>query len=571
MHSIQTRITALTVLAVLITALVFGGAAVWSSKLGSDRNSVEKLDLLCGDRKKTIDAYLNSIRQSVETVSRYTDESLDSAPLAEGGVDVSPEERTPQQQETLDRCLTAHVADVERVFRSVASHTSGVSTYYYRLSPEVSLTVPGFFYAREEGDEFRYISPMDITAYDAADAENVGWYYFPVMQGRPVWRDPYLSGELNVRMISYSTPVCEAGTCVGVIGMEILYDTLVSQINELRVYDTGFAWLADAEGRIIYHPFYGTDRNMADIEPQLESTVALLKQENSGGEMLRYRHSSGQERQLSFTTLSNGMKLFVAAPVSEINAGWTRLLSIFFVVAVLLLAVFTAAMLLVSRRIVKPLQLLTTASKRLAAGDYDVDLDYSRNDEVGVLTGSFQQMRDRMKALITDLNSRANTDSLTGIRNKSAYDVFAARLDEQIAQAGEDDPPAFAIVMFDCNSLKEINDAYGHDNGDIYLQTVCRMICRVFAHSAVFRLGGDEFAAVLQNADYEDREALLVRYDREVAALNSSVTDPWDRVDAAKGMSEFRPGEDSGSAVVLQRADDLMYEEKRRLKAAGMS
>ena len=54
--------------------------------------------------------------------------------------------------------------------------------------------------------------------------------------------------------VSYITPIYKAGALVGVLGMDIPFDTMVSQISALKVYDTGFYALYDASGTILYHP-----------------------------------------------------------------------------------------------------------------------------------------------------------------------------------------------------------------------------------------------------------------------------------------------------------------------------
>ena len=122
---------------------------------------------------------------------------------------------------------------------------------------------------------------------------------------------------------------------------------------------------------------------------------------------------------------------------------------------------------------------------------------------MGRLTNTFKRLSGHMKDHINDLNKRAYVDALTSVRNKGAYAAHRGPA-EQITWTGQ--PSEFAIGMFDCDNLKLINDQYGHDKGDVYLKTACRLICRVFQHSPVFRIGGDEFAVILQNDDYENRE-----------------------------------------------------------------
>lgn len=87
--------------------------------------------------------------------------------------------------------------------------------------------------------------------------------------------------------------------------------------------------------------------------------------------------------------------------------------------------------------------------------------------------------------------------------------------------------------MFDCNWLKEINDAYGHERGDIYLRATSHAICETFTHSPVFRLGGDEFATLLQGSDYKHRDELLQAFDKKTEEVAATVSHPWEKVDVA--------------------------------------
>ena len=179
---------------------------------------------------------------------------------------------------------------------------------------------------------------------------------------------------------------------------------------------------------------------------------------------------------------------------------------------------------------------------------------------MGILTKSFQQLVDHLQVYISDLNSKVYKDALTGVKNKGGFDISARKLNDTLRIKGQ----AFGIVMLDCNYLKNINDLYGHEKGDLYLQTACRLICQVFAHSPVFRVGGDEFTVLLQGADYENRDGLLKEFDRQAEAINREASDPWFRADIAKGMAVYQAGDTVES--VLKRADEQMYREKKRMK-----
>ena len=151
---------------------------------------------------------------------------------------------------------------------------------------------------------------------------------------------------------------------------------------------------------------------------------------------------------------------------------------------------------------------------------------------------------------------KANIDALTGVRNRHAYLDAEEHLDRLIAEGLN---PEFAITVFDVNDLKTVNDTEGHHAGDEYLRRACKIICDIFKHSRVYRIGGDEFAVISQNDDYENIDKLIEKvtaHNIEAAANNGIVI--------ACGMAKYE-GDDC-VAIVFERADQIMYDNKSSLK-----
>ena len=138
------------------------------------------------------------------------------------------------------------------------------------------------------------------------------------------------------------------------------------------------------------------------------------------------------------------------------------------------------------------------------------------------------------------------------------------KLDEGAEESG-----SFGIGVFDCDDLKTINDKYGHDKGDIYLQTASRLICKVFQHSPVFRIGGDEFSVVLRNDDLQNREALMSAFEKAMADISASTENRWEQVHVAMGVAVFNPQIDNSVIDTVRRADKIMYTNKRQYKNEG--
>ncbi len=168
------------------------------------------------------------------------------------------------------------------------------------------------------------------------------------------------------------------------------------------------------------------------------------------------------------------------------------------------------------------------------------------------------------ESMVKTLNRRVFVDALTSVRNKGAYTEYIQKLQDYADHAKH---PEFAIGIFDCNDLKSINDNHGHDKGDVYLKAACQLICKVFEHSPVFRIGGDEFAVILQNSDFQNREALIVLFEERRKAICEAAVNQWDEVHIAHGIAVYDPQLDGSVSDTARRADSIMYENKRTEKA----
>ena len=167
---------------------------------------------------------------------------------------------------------------------------------------------------------------------------------------------------------------------------------------------------------------------------------------------------------------------------------------------------------------------------------------------------------EKQKKELQSAELMARRDELTGIKNSNAFIEYSESIDRRI-ESGE--KPEFGIVMCDVNDLKLINDSRGHAYGNEIIRAASCLICDIFEHSPVFRIGGDEFVAVLTDRDYIHRDILLDKLHKESDANRRSRSGPV----IASGISVFE-NSDTGFTDVLQRADQLMYENKNLLKTS---
>ena len=539
MHSLRTRITLLTVWMIIISVTVVTMVSVFFIRHNERREAQQLILLLCETGERNLDYYFNSVQKSVGKVSAFVEEDLETLDSLE-----------PKQ-------LSAHMERVGKCFDEMAYKANGVLTYYYRIDPAVSDTVKGFWFTNLENEGFVEHEVTDITLYDTEDTSKLVWFTVPKHTSKPIWLPPYITDNLDKRVISYNEPIYWRGQFIGVVGIEIDYSTMAEQVDSIRLYRNGYAFLSDAEGNLYFHP-------RIDVTQLTEKTIPKIPDGALSDSTFFQYTFQGVQKQAVWLPLSNGMRMNVTVPVSETEGDWQKLIREIILISLLVLLGLSIFTLFYTGRITKPLKELTKAAEQVDKGDYDFTLNYDGKDEVGRLTSTFKRLTANMKDHISDLNKRAYVDALTSVRNKGAFSTAVEQLQGQVEASNKE--LIFAIGVFDCDNLKLINDKYGHDKGDIYLKTACQLICRVFAHSPVFRIGGDEFAVILRNDDYNTREALSRQFEEAKEAICRSAVNRWEQVSIAMGIAVYDPEIDFYVVDTVRRADKIMYANKRQNK-----
>jgi diguanylate cyclase (GGDEF)-like protein len=214
------------------------------------------------------------------------------------------------------------------------------------------------------------------------------------------------------------------------------------------------------------------------------------------------------------------------------------------------------------KKIVKPLKKLTEAATKLSNEDYDVEIESSDTHEIKLLSTAFENMTKHLKEHEKLQQRLAYCDSLTGLKNTTAYKEWISDYNRRI-QEGD---ASFGIVMLDLNLLKETNDTYGHYVGDKLISTAAQIIADSFKRSLVFRIGGDEFLVILENRDLEDRENLFKKFEADCKKSYAEEENAKVPISIAMGFAEFDPKTDTKFDDVFNRADGEMYKNKRNMK-----
>ena len=163
-------------------------------------------------------------------------------------------------------------------------------------------------------------------------------------------------------------------------------------------------------------------------------------------------------------------------------------------------------MLVLRNTVVKPLQLLSLASKKIGEGKLDTKLNLDTSFEFNELSTSFNLMSDKLKKSAQEIQFMAYHDSLTRLPNRR---MFQYLLSNNLASAKRK-KETLALLFLDLDNFKTINDDLGHEVGDLLLKSFAARISTTLREEdtigkddvtqdldLVSRLGGDEFTVVL--------------------------------------------------------------------------
>jgi len=182
-------------------------------------------------------------------------------------------------------------------------------------------------------------------------------------------------------------------------------------------------------------------------------------------------------------------------------------------------------------------------------------------DEAGRTTGIIGFAIDITERRRAEESVRALSlvDELTGLSNRRGFFALAG---QQIKIAARAKARLF-LIFADMDELKSVNDTFGHAAGDQLIRDAARVFRETFRDSDIIaRIGGDEFVALMIATDSTDLERILPRLRRKIAGRRAR--GQRGRLALSVGFAEYDPQSPRSLEELINRADEMMYEEKRR-------
>lgn len=494
MKLLQKKILILVISSILMSAWVVMVIAFSNYNRIVERNSKQIMQLVCSEKRQIMDEKLLNIEQSVHTLYHFAIEQI-------------TEVDDLWQDEEL---FTEHMNRMNALIETNAKYTDGAVSVYYRLDSAIKGPKQGIWFVKDENGEFVDHELTDFSLYDKNDVEHVGWYYIAIANGKETWINPYYNKNMDEEIISYVVPIILDGEVIGVVGMDIATELLYENTKNVVVYDTGYAFLMDNEGKFVYHP----DMKDNIITEEFDNQHVYLYEkslESAQKQSVENYRWNDTDKKMSAQKLRNGMIFTACVTEEEIKAPQRKMLSDSLVIIVIIMSVFIAATFSIIKAIVK--------------------LMY--------------------------------TDVMTKVGNKTAYTEC---VDDIYKRMRNQEDFNFIVTVLDINDLKKVNDTYGHEYGDRLIQNGAAMLKKVWGYDFVYRVGGDEFVVVCFDMEKETAERKILLLDKMIEEYNRQNNTEKSYLQIAAGMAEYNSETDQEYMDVFRRADSAMYENKKQKK-----
>jgi methyl-accepting chemotaxis protein len=302
-------------------------------------------------------------------------------------------------------------------------------------------------------NNFNLQDPFGMEYYET----DIDWYNEPINNKNSLWTDPYES-EGGGLITSYVAPVMKNGEAIALVGMDLYLDDIGEKLQAIKMFDTGYLYVLDKDGNVIYHPRVDFGTNMLDAGNFSE---VLKNMQSSDAGFTSYKRDDGKIVVSAFAHLENGWIVSSSVPEEEVLKIINSVIVILIGIGLFMIVVSIIIGKLMGRSISNPILKVVSATEKIKAGDFTVSVDIKTSDETKLLGDGLNEMVASVRNLITKNNnvSREMLDSASNLAAMSeettaTIDQVAKTIDE-ITKGSQDtakDAEKGAIVAIDIDT-----------------------------------------------------------------------------------------------------------------------
>nr|WP_092073408.1 methyl-accepting chemotaxis protein [Dendrosporobacter quercicolus]NSL48071.1 methyl-accepting chemotaxis protein [Dendrosporobacter quercicolus DSM 1736]SDM61768.1 methyl-accepting chemotaxis sensory transducer with Cache sensor [Dendrosporobacter quercicolus] len=259
------------------------------------------------------------------------------------------------------------------------------------------------------------------------DPRTRGWYKTAFESKKLTFGAPYLDFVTQKMAVPVSIPLQNtSGQLRGIIGADVLLQTLVDNVKSITLQGNGYAFLLDSQGTILAHPNDAfLSKHFSEVQ-ELQSSSDLMQKILASEQGLEQYSEQGKTMLMVHRKLPvSGWVLSLHIPEEIIYQPLRQLQLLFAGIIAVSILVVVALTYLLAQRLVKPIEAVAGQVRLVADGDLTVEAPVTGKDEIAQLAAGFNAMVDGLRSMILHVqdNSRqlaASSEELTASANQSA-------------------------------------------------------------------------------------------------------------------------------------------------------
>lgn len=291
-------------------------------------NTQERLSESATAYGHELNGIIYGIETAVNTVQSYLEVLIDPMKIED-----------PDYYEALEPTL-------EKLALKFRANKFHATSFYIRFDPNLSSGTAGVFHADTNQDLLlESLIPTDISLYEPTDTERVGWFYIPMSFKSGNWMSPYYNANIDTYMVSYVAPIFVKGKAIGIVGMDMDFDTLQAIADSHQ--GAGKVVLVDKSYAFMVHDTFSYKDRLDTVDGgQLDYLIELMKTKASGTVHYKLKEVP---KVLGFSRLKNDWTVMVHLTENEAFNSFNKTASTLLFINIAVTLAITAFALLFSR------------------------------------------------------------------------------------------------------------------------------------------------------------------------------------------------------------------------------
>lgn len=264
--------------------------------------------------------------------------------------------------------------------RKFAESTQGILGIYFDIDPSVTPNL-----SEEESVYGAWLLDKNLTGRIVREEleikknfypgnEKMQWYYAPFLKKKGVWSKPYKDIYTGHYMISYNKPVIIENRLIGVAGIDIIFEDIMTMVESVKLFETGYAFLVDEDLDFIVYPQMDVtieewkNRNLSTFNQSIyESLPEKIREESSGIHQI----GTGYNKTfVGFAQMNNGFVVGIEVKSNEVLEELNKVRSIIDIIILVGILLAAIAAYILGKFISKPVERLGKMIKRMMHFDF---------------------------------------------------------------------------------------------------------------------------------------------------------------------------------------------------------